>query len=112
MARRSRIVRLAASIAMFPVTVILVLFAISNRHSVEVHFWPMLTGLDLPLYLVSLVAMVVGFLIGGSVAWAAAGDSRRRVRAAERQVRFMKTRLRTTDDETDTIRAISSAAGD
>ena len=68
----------------------IVVFAISNRYAVTVHFWPFIDGFELPLYLVGLVLGLGGFAIGSSVAWSSAGSARRRARSAEREVRGLK----------------------
>ena len=57
MARESRIAKLATSIVTLPITVAVVLFAVSNRNIVEVQFWPLPGTLDLPLYVIGLVTM-------------------------------------------------------
>ena len=108
MARRSRLATLASSIVLFPLSVALVLLAISNRHTVEIHFWPVLSGLDLPLYLVILGVMVLAFLIGGLVSWTAGHEARRRARSAEREVQALQVRLRTMRLESDALTRIAS----
>jgi uncharacterized integral membrane protein len=61
MARGSRIAKVATSIVTLPITVAVVLFAVSNRNIVEVQFWPLPGTLGLPLYVIGLVTMVIGF---------------------------------------------------
>jgi uncharacterized integral membrane protein len=84
-----------------PVTLLLVLFAISNRESVSVTLWPLPTSLDPPLYLVVLVAMLIGFLVGEFVAWVVGRrwrqDARRkgrRIDALERELAATHAQLR------------------
>lgn len=106
MARRSRIAKLAASTITLPITVVVVLFAVSNRHGVEVQFWPLPGTLDLPLYVIGLVTMVFGFLIGGVIAWVGAGDSRHRARVAERDARGLEAKLSEARDQADKARSM------
>lgn len=68
----------------FPLAVIAVVFAISNRAPVVADLWPLPWAIEAPLYLFVLVALVIGFLIGGAVAWAGSLATRRRVRAETR----------------------------
>jgi uncharacterized integral membrane protein len=52
-----------------PSAVVLTVFAISNRETVELSFWPLPAILSAPLYLIILLLMLLGFLIGELVAW-------------------------------------------
>ncbi len=93
MARASRIARLAAAAATAPVTAAVVLFAVSNREAAALRLWPLPGAADVPLYLLGLGALFLGFLAGGAVAWFAAGEARGRARAAEREARALRLRL-------------------
>jgi len=106
MARRSRIAKLVSTTLTLPVTVAVVLFAVSNRQAVDLHFWPLPGSVEVPLYAIGLATMVVGFLIGGVVAWLGAGETRQRARTAEREVRTLETRLTDARDETAKVRAM------
>lgn len=68
----------------FPLAAIAVVFAISNRVPVVADLWPLPWAIEAPLYLFVLVALAIGFLIGGAVAWAGSLAARRRVRAETR----------------------------
>jgi uncharacterized integral membrane protein len=70
-------------IVTLPITVIVVIFAISNLDEVAFGFWPLDGTFSLPLYIAVLVAFVVGFICGGVVLWLSAGKVRRRMRKAE-----------------------------
>ncbi|WP_282604447.1 lipopolysaccharide assembly protein LapA domain-containing protein [Pelagibius sp. Alg239-R121] len=66
-----------------PITVIVVIFAISNLHEVAFGFWPLEGTFSLELYIAILLTFVVGFVCGGVVLWFSAGKVRRRARKAE-----------------------------
>lgn len=51
------------------VGVVLIVFAVANRHVVDIHFAPLPVTLDLPLYAVALIFLILGAVIGGSAAW-------------------------------------------
>lgn len=70
-----------------PLMVVAALFAISNLAVVEIGLWPLPFTVDVPIYLVALAGLAIGFLAGGFVAWFGAGRARARARAAERAVR-------------------------
>ncbi len=66
-----------------PLTVIAVIFAVSNLHSIAVGFWPLEQTFSLPLYIAVLATFVVGFVCGGMVLWFSAGKTRRKARRLE-----------------------------
>ena len=72
---------------------VLILFAVSNRQSVSVELWPLPALVELPLYLVVLGTLLVGFFAGELVAWVRnwrwrreARRSRDRIAALEREL--------------------------
>jgi uncharacterized integral membrane protein len=71
-----------------PVTLMVVVFAVSNRTPVEIDLFPLPWRPVLPAYLLVLGSMFIGFLIGGTSAWLAGSAYRRRARrlAVEAQV--------------------------
>ena len=77
------IMRIGAKLIGLPVSVATVLFAISNRHLVEIGLWPFSGGLTMPVYLVTLIALLLGFVLGAMAMWLSASRLRRRVRRAE-----------------------------
>jgi len=70
-----------------PLMAVAALFAVSNLAVVEVGLWPLPFKAAVPLYLVALGGLAIGFLAGGFVAWIGGGRARARARAAERAVR-------------------------
>jgi uncharacterized integral membrane protein len=71
-----------------PVTLMVVIFAVSNRTPVEIDLFPFPWRPVLPAYLLVLGSMFIGFLIGAMSAWLAGASQRRRARrlAAEAHV--------------------------
>jgi putative membrane protein len=62
------------------VAIVLILFAISNRQTVSVGLWPLPALVDVPLYLVLLGTLIVGFVAGELVAWIRGWHWRREAR--------------------------------
>jgi uncharacterized integral membrane protein len=66
-----------------PIAILLLLFAFANRQFVVVSFDPFPSGdvpafaLDAPLFIVLILAGMVGVLAGGAAAWLAQGKHRR-----------------------------------
>lgn len=81
-----------------PLLIIGVVFAVVNRQDVDVLVWPFGIQLQAPLFLVILLALFLGFLIGGLLAWFSAHAARRRekrqqnekLRALERQIEDLR----------------------
>ena len=51
-----------------PFALLIALFAVSNRLVVPLALWPLPDTLDAPLYLVVLLALLVGFVVGAAAA--------------------------------------------
>jgi uncharacterized integral membrane protein len=82
------------------VAVVLILFAVSNRETVSLGFW-ILPGaaVQLPLYLLVLGTLIVGFVVGQLVTWIGgwrwrreARRSRERIAMLEREFEAARTR--------------------
>jgi len=52
-----------------PIAVILIVFAVANRDPVTLTFWPLPVALTAPIYIVVLLTLLAGFLLGELVAW-------------------------------------------
>ncbi|HTZ34653.1 MAG TPA: lipopolysaccharide assembly protein LapA domain-containing protein [Stellaceae bacterium] len=62
------------------------LFAVSNRESVSLGLWPLPSVIDLPLYLVVLGGLVLGFVVGELAGWLGARRWRREARRARARI--------------------------
>jgi uncharacterized integral membrane protein len=71
------------------VALVLVIFAVSNRVEVGLTLFPMPAKMEAPLYLVVLVTLIVGFVLGEIAGWI--GGARRR--AEMRQLRRRLDRI-------------------
>lgn len=72
-------------IVLAPAAVIVIAFAIANRHQVDVNLDPLPLTLVAPLYVVVMLAILVGLVIGGWGAWQRGSKWRRRAREQSRQ---------------------------
>jgi uncharacterized integral membrane protein len=70
-----------------PVTLVILVFALSNRGSVGLTIWPFDVTIDLPIYLVVLGSLLLGFLLGGLIAWLAGRRVRRQARRLQQETR-------------------------
>jgi uncharacterized integral membrane protein len=70
-----------------PVTLVILVFALSNRGPIGLTLWPFDATIDLPIYLVVLGSLLVGFLLGGLIAWVAGVRVRRQARRLRQETR-------------------------
>jgi putative membrane protein len=76
-----------------PAALILGTFAVSNRAGVTVSLWPILGPVDVPVYLIVLTALLVGFLAGEFVAWINGRRARRLARERQRRIDALEREL-------------------
>ncbi len=73
--------------------VVLVVFALSNKQPILLHFWPTDVVLQAPMSLTVLVAMGAAFLLGALFTWGGVLGQRRRARRAEDSVRLLEAQV-------------------
>ncbi len=78
-----------------PFLLLLVVFALSNRGTVQLGLWPTDLALVTPLSLAVLGAGAVFFVLGALVAGVGSLGQRRRARRAENQVRLLEREVQT-----------------
>ena len=74
-------------------TALLIPFALSNREPVSLGFWPLPFLIDLPLYLLVLLLLLAGFVIGAAATWIAGWHIRRELRRRRRRVEALEREL-------------------
>lgn len=80
-------------IALALIALVLILFAVSNREAVSVALWPLPAVLQLPLYLVVLGTLVVGFFAGQFVTWVGGWHWRREARRSRERIAMLEREL-------------------
>jgi lipopolysaccharide assembly protein A len=78
------------------IAISLILFAVSNRETVSVGFWPLPFLADLPLYLLCFLSLLLGALIGVAAAWIAGHRNRRELSARRRRIEALERELMAT----------------
>jgi len=84
-------VRLSLLITL-PLTIILVVFAVSNRGDATVSLWPLPIALDLPVFVLVLAPLGLGLFGGLAWLWAPLTLARRRARKAEARVAALEAK--------------------
>jgi uncharacterized integral membrane protein len=80
-------------VLLFPVLLILVVFALSNPQPVHLGFWPTDYAVQAPLSIAVLVGMGIAFLVGALIVWFSAIAARMRARNAERRIRLLEAEV-------------------
>ncbi len=81
------------------IATVLILFAVSNRETVSVEFWPLPFLADVPLYLLCFLSLLVGALIGAAIAWIAGHRNRRKLRSRRRRIEALERELTATQSQ-------------
>lgn len=68
-----------------PIGLAVLVFAVVNRHETVIDLWPFPYSMTVPVFAVAIACVFVGFLWGGVVAWAGAGQARHRAREYARR---------------------------
>jgi uncharacterized integral membrane protein len=93
--RSSPIRKFLSALVVVPLGIILIVFAIANRHVISVSFDPFgsdapsLTA-NMPLFMVILLSVIVGVLCGGIATWFGQGKWRRYARRADADARNLR----------------------
>jgi lipopolysaccharide assembly protein A len=80
----------------FAAAALLSLFAASNREPVSLGLWPLPFLIDAPLYLVVILVLLAGLLVGAIGAWAAGRRRRRELRRCRRRSEALARELAAT----------------
>jgi uncharacterized integral membrane protein len=81
-------------IVSIPVIVIVALFAVDNRQGVAIELWPLPWAFPaIPVFVLTLGAVLFGFLFGCLVMWWTGGKHRRRLREARRDLDAARSEL-------------------
>jgi uncharacterized integral membrane protein len=87
--------KIVTVLVLVPLGLVIILFAVANRHDVTLSFDPF--GSDpglartLPLFAVMLAALIVGVIIGGIAVWLRHYKWRRAARRLESEARALRT---------------------
>lgn len=87
-------------VILVPLCLVLIIFALANRHFVAINFNPFTTvdpapapGYGVPMFIVLYVVLLVGVLLGGIATWFAQGHHRRREKHWRREANMLSTEL-------------------
>jgi hypothetical protein len=90
--------------------VAIVTFAVGNRHTVDLSFWPLPYGWTLPVYGLLLAGIAIGALLGWAATWLAARPRRvayRELRARTDVLEQQERQRRTAEEQAAAGRAMA-----
>ena len=86
---------------MLVAALLLIPFAVSNRATVSLGLWPLPFSVDLPLYLLALLLLLAGFVLGAAAAWIGGRRVRRELRRRRRRVEALERELKAARSQLD-----------
>jgi uncharacterized integral membrane protein len=86
-------VRFISRIAAVPFAIIVVAFAVANRHQIEVSLDPLPFTVGLPLYMVVIGALALGFAAGACAAWLSGHGARRQAHGAGARIAALEAEV-------------------
>jgi uncharacterized integral membrane protein len=94
--------RIVAAIILVPLAVIIIAFAVANRQLVTVSFDPFneaepAASKTLPLFVLVILLLIVGVVIGGLASWLRQGKWRGSARRFERELRHLRDKVATLE---------------
>lgn len=96
MARRSALARALGAIVTLPLTLLVIAFALSNRGLVAIGLWPFDDLIELPVYLLALGMLAIGFLAGAALASLGTLSARYRARREAKRAAAAERKLAET----------------
>src|SRR5262245_38083367 len=79
-------VRALTTAILVAISVVVILLAINNRAPVQLDLWPWPWDLQLPIYLLSLGCLLLGFFLGAFAVWRSGAQTRRKARLWRREL--------------------------
>ena len=92
--------KIVAAIILVPLAVVIIAFAVANRQIVTVSLDPFsgkepAASVTLPLFVLIIVLLIIGVLVGGIAAWLGQGKWRRSARRLEREASELRGQVQT-----------------
>ena len=88
--------KIIAVVILVPLAIVMIAFAVANRQIVTVSLDPFGgsdSGFTLPLFVLIILLLIIGVLIGGLAAWVRQGKWRSAARRGERQLQALRKKL-------------------
>jgi uncharacterized integral membrane protein len=102
--------KVVAALVLVPVALLIVLFAVANRGAVTISLDPFvgdppIFSVSLPLFLLLLLVLIFGVIVGGIAAWMRQSRWRRRARRLSAELKASRAEAETLRQQLDSARA-------
>ena len=91
--RQARTVKRFHWLITAPLLLLLIVFAVANRATATLDFWPLPLSLETRVFLVALVPLVIGFFIGELTGWIGGRSWRKAARHHARRIEELEREL-------------------
>ncbi len=88
------VVRNLSWIILFPLAVVLIVFAVSNRGPIAINLWPVPVSVEIPLFILLFAVLTIGVVWGGVATWMSGGNARKIARAKVREARSSEMEIK------------------
>lgn len=90
--------KIVTAVIVIPLAIVIVAFAVANRHGVTVSFDPLdaanpAFSITLPLFVVIFILLILGVIVGGIAAWLRQASWRRSARRLDSEVRQLREEI-------------------
>ncbi len=98
--------KIVAAVIMVPLAIIIIAFAMANRANVTVSFDPFAgvepaASVTLPLFVLVILLLIAGVVIGGAASWLRQGKWRGTARRVERELQHLRAKLAALESAAD-----------
>lgn len=85
----------------FIIAILLIGFAVANRQATTLVYSPVHEPLEIPLYLITLIFMAIGFILGGLAVWINSAPTRKVKRQQRKTIKELEKELETLQTKND-----------
>lgn len=86
-------IKLSTWLLGFPLAIVIIVFAISNRTSVDFELWPFPYTVNMPVYVAVLGVSVPAFIFGGFISWVSGGKVRKENRKRAKRIKELEKQI-------------------
>lgn len=83
------------------IAIALIAFAVTNRQTTSLVYSPLHEPLELPLYLITLLFMGLGFTLGAVIVWINLGKTRKTQRQQSKSIKALEKEVEQLKDKTE-----------
>ena len=84
---------------LIPISVVIIIFALANRHKISLHFDPtsslnpLIANVEMPLFIIIYAMLFIGIILGGTAVWFTQGKHRKTCRQLNKKITSLEFEL-------------------